>query len=89
MTMETLSIIYGIFLITWGIIVSLLSKSDSMTSFIPSFLGIPILIFAYLVRFLSVAFNPIESGLEKISEKIDYSALNLGANKRTLLFFKI
>ena len=48
MTMETLSIIYGIFLITWGIIVSLLSKSDSMTSFIPSFLGIPILIFAFL-----------------------------------------
>ena len=46
--METLSIIYGIFLITWGIIVSLLSKSDSMTSFIPSFLGIPILIFAFL-----------------------------------------
>ncbi len=39
-----------------------------------------------MVRFLSVAFNPIESGLEKVSEKIDYSALNLGANKQTLLF---
>ncbi len=48
--------------------------------------SIAILIFAYLVRFLSVAFNPIESGLEKISEKVDYSALNLGANKKTLLF---
>ena len=48
--------------------------------------SITILIFAYLVRFLSVAFNPIESGLEKVSEKIDYSALNLGANKQTLLF---
>ena len=48
--------------------------------------SIAILIFAYLVRFLSVAFNPIESGLEKVSEKIDYSALNLGANKQTLLF---
>jgi iron(III) transport system permease protein len=48
--------------------------------------SIVILIFAYLVRFLSVAFNPIESGIEKISEKIDYSALNLGANKKTLLF---
>ena len=48
--------------------------------------SIAILIFAYLVRFLSVAFNPIESGLEKISKKIDYSALNLGANKKTLLF---
>ena len=48
--------------------------------------SIIILIFAYLVRFLSVAFNPIESGLEKVSDKIDYSALNLGANKKTLLF---
>ena len=48
--------------------------------------SIAILIFAYLVRFLSVAFNPIESGLEKISKKIDYAALNLGANKKTLLF---
>jgi len=48
--------------------------------------SVAILIFAYLVRFLSVAFNPIESGLEKVSEKIDYSALNLGANKNTLLF---
>ncbi|MAH89284.1 MAG: hypothetical protein CMJ06_04500 [Pelagibacterales bacterium] len=48
--------------------------------------SIAILIFAYLVRFLSVAFNPIESGLEKISEKIDYSALNLGATRNQLLF---
>ena len=50
--------------------------------------SIAILIFAYLVRFLSVAFNPIESGMEKISEKIDYSALNLGASKNDL-FFKV
>tara|TARA_A100001015_G_scaffold4714_1_gene5991 strand:- start:2731 stop:4401 length:1671 start_codon:yes stop_codon:yes gene_type:complete len=50
--------------------------------------SITILIFAYLVRFLSVAFNPIESGMDKISEKIDFSALNLGAT-RTTLFFKI
>ncbi len=50
--------------------------------------SIAILLFAYLVRFLSVAFNPIESGMEKISEKIDYSALNLGASNYTL-FFKV
>ena len=50
MTIENLSIIYGIFLITWGIIISLLSKSDSLTSYIPSFLGIPILIFAFLSK---------------------------------------
>ena len=48
MTMENLSIAYGLFLIIWGIVVSFLSKSDSLTSYIPSFFGLPILIFAYL-----------------------------------------
>ena len=54
MTIENLSIIYGLFLITWGFMVSFLSKSGSITSYIPSFLGLPILIFAYLsIRFIS------------------------------------
>ena len=48
LTMENLSICYGLFLIIWGIIVSLISKSGSFTSYIPSFLGLPILIFSYL-----------------------------------------
>ena len=51
---ETLSILYGLFLILWGILVSLLSKSNSFTSYIPSFLGLPVLIFAYLsIKFFS------------------------------------
>ena len=54
MTMESLSIRYALFLILWGIIVSLLSNSDSFTSYIPSILGLPILIFAYLsIKFVS------------------------------------
>ena len=48
MTMENLSIAYGLFLIIWGIVVSFLSKSDSLTSYIPSLFGLPILIFAFL-----------------------------------------
>ena len=47
-TMERLSIFYGLFLIFWGIVVSFLSGSNSLTSYIPSLLGIPVLIFAYL-----------------------------------------
>ena len=47
-SIENLSIIYGILLICWGIIISFISGSDSLTSFIPSFLGFPILIFSYL-----------------------------------------
>ncbi|MDA9636439.1 hypothetical protein N9T42_01880 [SAR86 cluster bacterium] len=45
---EKISIIYGAFLILWGVSVSFLSGSESVTSFIPSFFGIPILIFAVL-----------------------------------------
>ena len=52
--MEKLSIYYGLFLILWGVIVSLISGSGSMTSYIPSFLGVPILIFSYLsIKFVS------------------------------------
>jgi hypothetical protein len=46
--MENISIYYGIFLILWGIAISFLSSSNSLTSFIPSFFGLPILIFAIL-----------------------------------------
>ena len=54
LTMEILSIYYGFFLILWGIIISFISGSNSMTSYIPSILGIPILIFSYLsIKFAS------------------------------------
>ena len=46
--MEKISIYYGILLIAWGFVVSLLSQSNSLTSFIPSILGIPILTFGFL-----------------------------------------
>ena len=48
MTMEKLSIVYGLFLIFWGVLISLISGSNSFTSYIPSILGIPILVFAFL-----------------------------------------
>ena len=48
MTIEKFSIYYGIFLILWGLIISFISGSGSFTSYIPSFLGVPILFFSYL-----------------------------------------
>ena len=47
-TIEKFSILYGMFLIFFGILVSIISKSESMTSYIPSFLGLPILLFSFL-----------------------------------------
>ena len=51
---EKFSIYYGLFLIIWGIVISFISGSDSFTSYIPAFIGIPILIFSYLsIKFVS------------------------------------
>ena len=53
-SMESVSIIYGIFLIIWGVAVSFISGSNSLTSFIPSIFGLPILLFSFLtVKFPS------------------------------------
>jgi hypothetical protein len=47
-SIESVAIIYGIFLIIWGVAVSFISTSNSLTSFIPSIFGLPILLFAFL-----------------------------------------
>ena len=46
LSIEKLSLYYGIFLIIWGIIVSFVSGSTSATSYIPSFLGFPLFVFS-------------------------------------------
>ena len=47
-TVEKISIFYGFFLIIFGIFISLISNSNSLTSYIPTFFGIPVLAFGYL-----------------------------------------
>ena len=44
LTVVNLTILYGFFLVLWGIIISYLSQSNSITSFFPSMLGAPILL---------------------------------------------
>ena len=54
LTIEKFSLTYGLFLILWGIIISFISGSSSATSYIPSFLGLPLVIFSYLaIKFSS------------------------------------
>ena len=54
LSIETFSVFYGSFLIFWGLLVSFISGSNSLTSFIPSFIGLPILIFSNLsIKFTS------------------------------------
>lgn len=48
--------------------------------------GFVIILIAYLVRYLAVAFQPIESGLEKVSQRMDESARSLGYSPLKTLF---
>ena len=54
LSIEKFSLLYGLFLVIWGVIISFISGSGSVTSYIPSFLGLPILVFSYLaIKFSS------------------------------------
>lgn len=53
LNMESISIIYGLFLILWGVIVNYNTLSSSITSLIPSFLGVPVLLFSILAIIFS------------------------------------
>ena len=43
-SMPRITIGFGTLLIAWGVIVSIMSKSNSITSFFPSLLGLPIIV---------------------------------------------
>ena len=45
-----LCLFYGVFLVFWGIIITFISGSNSITSYIPSILGFPILFFSLLSK---------------------------------------
>ena len=49
LTVEKLSVYYGVFLVSWGLVISLISGSDSFTSYIPSVLGLIVFLFSVLV----------------------------------------
>ena len=49
-TIENISITFGVVLMFWGLMVTLISNSQSFTSLIPSVLGIPIIIFSIFAK---------------------------------------
>ena len=53
LNMESISVLYGIFLILWGLLVNFATASSSFTSLIPSMMGIPILFFSILAVIFS------------------------------------
>ena len=49
-SMENITIIYGIFLVVWGVVVTIFSDSQSITSLIPTIFGLTIIILSFLAK---------------------------------------
>ena len=47
-SIEMISIYYGTFLVLWGVVITFISGSQSVTALIPSFFGLLLIIFAVL-----------------------------------------
>ena len=48
--MVDLCIFYGVFLFLWGILISFMSESNSITSYIPSISGLPVFILSLISK---------------------------------------
>ena len=49
-SMENITILYGIFLIVWGVAVTIFSDSQSITSLIPTIFGLTIIILSFFAK---------------------------------------
>lgn len=79
-----------------GILVPVIMLNNSLQALLHAWLGAsaPVLLLqgtilsvliAYLARFLAVGFNPIESGLQRVTHSIDEAAISLGVVGGSLL----
>ena len=48
LTIEFLTTLYGLFMVIWGISISLISGSSSITSMIPAFIGVPLALIGFI-----------------------------------------
>lgn len=48
LSIEFLTTFYGLFMVTWGVSVSLISGSSSITSMIPAFIGVPLAFIGFI-----------------------------------------
>ena len=48
LSIEFLTILYGLFMVIWGVSISLLSGSSSITSMIPAFIGVPLALIGFI-----------------------------------------
>ena len=63
LSIEFLTTLYGLFMVIWGISISLVSGSSSVTSMIPAFIGVPLA----LIGFISIIKPTLRKALMHIA----------------------
>ena len=48
LSIELLTMLYGLFMVIWGFSISLISGSSSITSMIPAFIGVPLVLIGFI-----------------------------------------
>ena len=48
LSIEFLTTLYGLFMVIWGVSISLISGSSSLTSMIPAFIGVPLAFIGFI-----------------------------------------
>ena len=48
LSIELLTTLYGLFMVIWGVSISLISGSSSITSMIPTFIGVPLAFIGFI-----------------------------------------
>ena len=48
LSIELLTMLYGLFMVIWGFSISLISGSSSITSMIPAFIGVPLALIGFI-----------------------------------------
>ena len=48
LSIELLTVLYGLFMVIWALSISSISGSSSITSFIPAFIGVPLVLIGFI-----------------------------------------
>ena len=51
LSIELITLIYGLFMVIWAFSISIIAESSSLTSFVPAFIGFPLILIGFITMF--------------------------------------
>ena len=54
LSIELITLIYGLFMVIWAFSISIIAESSSLTSLVPAFIGFPLILIGYFFLLLGI-----------------------------------